>query len=93
MKFGIHYQLPCGDGQWPADRWDTIDQAVHAERLGYESVWPVEQHSTPHHRSCRRRWCHPGTATPTAPVSGLGIVVRGGQPTVGTLTAGEVRHG
>ena len=48
MKFGIHYQLPCGAGQSPADRYrDTIDQAVHAERLGYESVWPVEQHFSP----------------------------------------------
>src|SRR5664279_742415 len=45
MKFGIHYQVPCGAGQSPAARFrDTIDQAVHAESLGYESIWPVEQH-------------------------------------------------
>ena len=26
---------------------DTIEQAVHAEALGFESVWPVEQHFIP----------------------------------------------
>lgn len=26
---------------------DTIEQAVHAEQLGFESVWPVEQHFNP----------------------------------------------
>jgi alkanesulfonate monooxygenase SsuD/methylene tetrahydromethanopterin reductase-like flavin-dependent oxidoreductase (luciferase family) len=45
MKFGLHYQLPCSAGQSPVQRYrDTIDQAVHAEPLGFESVWPVEQH-------------------------------------------------
>jgi alkanesulfonate monooxygenase SsuD/methylene tetrahydromethanopterin reductase-like flavin-dependent oxidoreductase (luciferase family) len=48
MKFGVHFQIPCGPGQVPADRYrDTIDQAVHAEALGYESIWPVEQHFSP----------------------------------------------
>jgi alkanesulfonate monooxygenase SsuD/methylene tetrahydromethanopterin reductase-like flavin-dependent oxidoreductase (luciferase family) len=48
MKFGVHFQIPCGPGQAPADRYrDTIDQAVYAETLGYESVWPVEQHFSP----------------------------------------------
>ena len=48
MKFGVHFQIPCGPGQAPADRYrDTIDQAVYAETLGHESVWPVEQHFSP----------------------------------------------
>jgi alkanesulfonate monooxygenase SsuD/methylene tetrahydromethanopterin reductase-like flavin-dependent oxidoreductase (luciferase family) len=33
------------DDQSPHQRYrDTIEQAVHAEALGFESVWPVEQH-------------------------------------------------
>ena len=45
MKFGLHYQLPCSGSQSPVQRYrDTIEQAVHAEQLGFESVWPVEQH-------------------------------------------------
>jgi natural product biosynthesis luciferase-like monooxygenase protein len=45
MKFGLHYQLPCSAGQSPVQRYrDTLDQAVHAEALGFDSVWPVEQH-------------------------------------------------
>src|SRR5216683_2053100 len=45
MKFGLHYQLPCHDGQSAVQRYrDTIEQAAHAEALGFESVWPVEQH-------------------------------------------------
>ncbi len=45
MKFGIHYQLPCYGSQSPVRRYrDTIEQSVYAETLGYESVWPVEQH-------------------------------------------------
>jgi len=45
MKFGLHYQLPCTADQSPVQRYrDTIEQAVHAEGLGFESVWPVEQH-------------------------------------------------
>jgi alkanesulfonate monooxygenase SsuD/methylene tetrahydromethanopterin reductase-like flavin-dependent oxidoreductase (luciferase family) len=45
MKFGIHYQLPCYGSQSPVQRYrDTIEQSVHAETLGFESVWPVEQH-------------------------------------------------
>jgi alkanesulfonate monooxygenase SsuD/methylene tetrahydromethanopterin reductase-like flavin-dependent oxidoreductase (luciferase family) len=43
MKFGIHYQ--SFSGQSPV-QWfrDTLEQAVYAEALGFESVWPVEQH-------------------------------------------------
>lgn len=45
MKFGLHYQLPCSPSQSPVQRYrDTIVQAVSAETLGFESVWPVEQH-------------------------------------------------
>ncbi len=45
MKFGIHFQIACGPDQAPASRYsDTIAQAVRAEALGFESVWPVEQH-------------------------------------------------
>jgi alkanesulfonate monooxygenase SsuD/methylene tetrahydromethanopterin reductase-like flavin-dependent oxidoreductase (luciferase family) len=45
MKFGVHYQLPCFGDQSPVQRYrDTIEQAVYAEALGFESVWPVEQH-------------------------------------------------
>jgi natural product biosynthesis luciferase-like monooxygenase protein len=45
MKFGLHYQLPCYGSQSPVQRYrDTLEQSVHAEALGFESVWPVEQH-------------------------------------------------
>lgn len=45
MKFGLHFQLPCRNEQSPVQRYrDTIEQAVYAEALGFESVWPVEQH-------------------------------------------------
>jgi alkanesulfonate monooxygenase SsuD/methylene tetrahydromethanopterin reductase-like flavin-dependent oxidoreductase (luciferase family) len=48
MKFGLHYQLPCHDSQSPVQRYrDTLEQAAHAETLGFESVWPVEQHFDP----------------------------------------------
>jgi natural product biosynthesis luciferase-like monooxygenase protein len=45
MKFGLHYLLSCADEQSPVQRYrDTIEQAVRGEALGFESVWPVEQH-------------------------------------------------
>jgi len=48
MKFGLHYQLPCSSSQSSVQRYrDTIEQAAHAETLGFESVWPVEQHFNP----------------------------------------------
>ncbi|MBM4258179.1 MAG: LLM class flavin-dependent oxidoreductase [Deltaproteobacteria bacterium] len=48
MKFGLHYQLPCSPSQSPVQRYrDTIEQCVCAETLGFESVWPVEQHFNP----------------------------------------------
>ena len=45
MKFGLHYLLSCSDAQSPLQRYrDTIEQAARGEELGFESVWPVEQH-------------------------------------------------
>src|SRR5689334_14070270 len=45
MKFGIHYLMSCSIAQSPVQRYqDTITQAVEAESLGFESIWPVEQH-------------------------------------------------
>jgi len=45
MKFGLHYLLSCSQSQSPEQRYrDTVEQAVRAEALGFESVWPVEQH-------------------------------------------------
>jgi alkanesulfonate monooxygenase SsuD/methylene tetrahydromethanopterin reductase-like flavin-dependent oxidoreductase (luciferase family) len=45
MHFGIHHLMSCGDGQSAQRLYrEAIDQAVHAERLGFESVWPVEHH-------------------------------------------------
>jgi len=45
MKFGLHYLLSCAATQSPVQRYrDTIEQAARAEALGFESVWPVEQH-------------------------------------------------
>lgn len=45
MKFGLHYQLPCYGGQSPVQRYrDTLEQSAYSETLGFESVWPVEQH-------------------------------------------------
>jgi alkanesulfonate monooxygenase SsuD/methylene tetrahydromethanopterin reductase-like flavin-dependent oxidoreductase (luciferase family) len=45
MKFGLHYQLSLSASQSAVQRYrDTIEQAVHAEELGFESIWPVEQH-------------------------------------------------
>jgi alkanesulfonate monooxygenase SsuD/methylene tetrahydromethanopterin reductase-like flavin-dependent oxidoreductase (luciferase family) len=45
MKFGLHYLMSVSESQSPSQRyWDTLEQAVRAEELGFESVWPVEQH-------------------------------------------------
>ena len=45
MKFGIHFLLSTAALQSPERRIrDTIEQAVLAESMGFESVWPVEQH-------------------------------------------------
>ncbi len=45
MKFGVHFQIACGLNQTPSQRYrESLEQAVYAESLGFESVWPVEQH-------------------------------------------------
>jgi natural product biosynthesis luciferase-like monooxygenase protein len=45
MKFGLHYLLSCADTQSPVQRYrETLEQATRSEALGFESVWPVEQH-------------------------------------------------
>jgi hypothetical protein len=45
MKFGLHYLLSVSESQSASQRYrDTLEQAVRAEGLGFESVWPVEQH-------------------------------------------------
>jgi alkanesulfonate monooxygenase SsuD/methylene tetrahydromethanopterin reductase-like flavin-dependent oxidoreductase (luciferase family) len=45
MKFGLHYLMSVSESQSPSQRYrDTLEQAVRAEGLGFESVWPVEQH-------------------------------------------------
>ena len=49
MKFGLNYHLPCLESQSPVQRYrDTIEQSVYGEALGFESVWPVEQHFAAH---------------------------------------------
>lgn len=45
MNFGVHFQIGCSSSQSPAQRYrESLEQAIHAESLGFESVWPVEQH-------------------------------------------------
>ncbi|HEY6419438.1 MAG TPA: LLM class flavin-dependent oxidoreductase [Candidatus Binataceae bacterium] len=48
MKFDIFYQLPQADSQPPARRYrELIDEAVEAERLGFDTVWLAEVHFAP----------------------------------------------
>jgi alkanesulfonate monooxygenase SsuD/methylene tetrahydromethanopterin reductase-like flavin-dependent oxidoreductase (luciferase family) len=48
MKFGLHYLAPCPESQTPAQIYqETLEQALRAEDLGFESVWPVEHHGDP----------------------------------------------
>jgi alkanesulfonate monooxygenase SsuD/methylene tetrahydromethanopterin reductase-like flavin-dependent oxidoreductase (luciferase family) len=45
LRLGLHFQLPSHPDVSPHRRFrDTIEQAVVGEQLGFESVWPVEQH-------------------------------------------------
>lgn len=45
MDFGLHFLLSCARHQSPAQRYrDSLEQALRAEVLGFESVWPVEHH-------------------------------------------------
>ncbi len=46
MKFGLHHLVSCPDGTSPQQAYDhVLEEAGLAEALGFESVWPVEQHS------------------------------------------------
>ena len=48
MKHGTPLLLSLADDQWPVARYRaTVEQAVRAESLGFESVWPVEHHLNP----------------------------------------------
>jgi alkanesulfonate monooxygenase SsuD/methylene tetrahydromethanopterin reductase-like flavin-dependent oxidoreductase (luciferase family) len=45
LKLGLHFQVPSHPTVSPHQRFrDTVEQAVVGEALGFESVWPVEQH-------------------------------------------------
>ncbi len=45
MKFGVFFQLPCGPGQSPVQRYrDTLEQIVLAEELGFDTAWLAELH-------------------------------------------------
>jgi alkanesulfonate monooxygenase SsuD/methylene tetrahydromethanopterin reductase-like flavin-dependent oxidoreductase (luciferase family) len=45
LRLGLHFQLPSHPDVSPQRRFrDTIEQAVVGEQLGFDSVWPVEQH-------------------------------------------------
>jgi alkanesulfonate monooxygenase SsuD/methylene tetrahydromethanopterin reductase-like flavin-dependent oxidoreductase (luciferase family) len=58
MKFGLHYLMSVSESQSPPQRYrDTLEQAVRAEGLGFESVWPVEQHFNSSNLRYRARRC------------------------------------
>jgi len=45
VRFGLHLQSAAVPGRAaPSVYRDAIEQTVHAERIGFDSVWPVEQH-------------------------------------------------
>ncbi len=45
MKFGLFYQLPCADGDSPAQRYrDTLDQIRLGDELGFDNAWFAEFH-------------------------------------------------
>ena len=49
VRFGLFYQLPCADTQAQATRYqETIEQVVHAERLGFHCAWLAELHFYKH---------------------------------------------
>lgn len=49
MKFDLFYQLPCADSQDAARRYrELIDEAVAADRLGFDTIWLAEVHFAPH---------------------------------------------
>lgn len=48
MEFGTFYQLPCGPGQSPLQRYeDTMMQIQHADSLGLDVAWLAELHFFP----------------------------------------------
>jgi len=45
MQFGLHYLMSCPSSHSPEQIYrETLEQAQHADALGFESVWPVEHH-------------------------------------------------
>jgi alkanesulfonate monooxygenase SsuD/methylene tetrahydromethanopterin reductase-like flavin-dependent oxidoreductase (luciferase family) len=45
VKFGLFYQLPCADTQSESVRYqETIEQIVHADKLGFDCAWLAELH-------------------------------------------------
>ncbi len=45
MQFGVFYQIPCSEGQTPADRYaDVMAQVQLADQLGYDMAWLAELH-------------------------------------------------
>ncbi len=48
MKFDLFYQLPSADAQDPAVRYrELVEEAVEADRLGFDTLWLAEVHFTP----------------------------------------------
>ncbi len=48
MKFDLFYQLPQADSQEPARRYrELIEEAVEADRLGFDTLWLAEVHFAP----------------------------------------------
>ena len=70
MKFGLFHsvQLPNPDEQARYYR-EALDQVLHAERLGYSSVWFTEHHFTRHGivsaTTCRCWPTWPASPTPS----------------------------
>lgn len=45
MKFGLFYQMPCGEMQSEPVRYqETIEQIIHADTLGFDCAWLAELH-------------------------------------------------
>ncbi|MGH7934337.1 MAG: LLM class flavin-dependent oxidoreductase [Candidatus Binataceae bacterium] len=48
MKFDIFYQLPAAESQRPGERYrELIEEAVEADKLGFDTVWLAEIHFVP----------------------------------------------
>lgn len=49
MKFGLFHTVQWPEGTEPRDRIrESLEQAIHAERLGFHSVWFTEHHFARH---------------------------------------------